>query len=126
MAFVFLKSAMVLDIMFCGSFSANAFLPTLIVGFDYQCTERMRIARFVFNVIINLTLPLIYQLIFVGVVDMMTKIQNERTEEEECEYYNRSEASNTFKSATTFQSCINDEPRETSEFPALYEMNLNR
>ena len=119
---------MILDIMFCGSFAANAFLPTLIVGFDYQCTERMRIARFVFNVIINLTLPLIYQLIFVGVVDMMTKIQNERTEmkEYEEEVYCRSEASNTFKSATTFQSGINDEPREISEFPALYEMNLDR
>lgn len=71
---------MILDIMFCGSFAANAFLPAQMVVFDYQCTERMRITRFVFNVIMNITNPLIYQLIFIGVVDLMTKIQNERSE----------------------------------------------
>ena len=65
---------MILDIIFCGCFAADAILPALMVSFDYQCTERMRITRFIFNVIMSSTNPLIYQVNFVGVVELMTKI----------------------------------------------------
>ena len=71
---------MMMDLAFLLSFTIISITPLLINYGGYECSEFVKSLRFVLVTYMNITNPLVHQMMFYGVISTMKRIQNMHVE----------------------------------------------
>lgn len=69
-----------MDLAFLLSFTIISIIPLFIHYGGYKCSDFMKSLKFVLIVYMNITNPLVHQMMFYGVISTMSRIQNMRVD----------------------------------------------